>query len=200
MRQILKDWCNYCEGKEDFDKSHFYTLFWDDSEEEKLTENDIDIIFSYFNEKEKLIEIMRDYLFPNKSNQKFINNVILLIQKDIEEKIRLSEKLNFISSYKISLSKIENVEKSRNEIEFLSYFDEISDVVLNNWKVEDKKANALYEALYGLTYDYEMVWYLFSPLLNLNIDFKYYYELKKQGIVYSIKNKIILYGMVMLQS
>ncbi len=48
MRQILKDWCNYCEGKKDFDKAHFYTLFLDDSEKEKLTPNDLNIIFFIF--------------------------------------------------------------------------------------------------------------------------------------------------------
>jgi hypothetical protein len=62
MRQIIKDWCNFCEGKNDFDKSHFYTLFWDDSENEKLT-TDLQIISSYFLEKDKLFEILNNYLF-----------------------------------------------------------------------------------------------------------------------------------------
>lgn len=194
MRQILKDWCNYCEGKKDFDKSHFYTLFWDDSEKEKLTPNDLNIIFSYFNEKEKLIEIMNNYLFLSENNKITEDNEIFLIKNDIKEKIKLSKVLDFISSYKISVSDLEKVEESRNELEFLNFYDEISDIVLDNWKIEDKKTNALYEALYGLTYDYELVWYLFSPLLNLNITFENYYLLKKIGITYSIFNKEIIYS------
>ncbi len=194
MRQILKDWCNYCEDKKDFDKSHFYTLFWDDSEKEKLTPNDLNIIFSYFNEKEKLIEIMNNYLFLSENNKITEDNEIFLIKNDIKEKIKLSKVLDFISSYKISVSDLEKVEESRNELEFLNFYDEISDIVLDNWKIEDKKTNALYEALYGLTYDYELVWYLFSPLLNLNITFENYYLLKKIGITYSIFNKEIIYS------
>lgn len=194
MRQILKDWCNYCEDKKDFDKSHFYTLFWDDSEKEKLTPNDLNIIFSYFNEKEKLIEIMNNYLFLSENNKIKEDNEIFLIKNDIKEKIKLSKVLDFISSYKISVSDLEKVEESRNELEFLNFYDEISDIVLDNWKIEDKKTNALYEALYGLTYDYELVWYLFSPLLNLNITFENYYLLKKIGITYSIFNKEIIYS------
>lgn len=196
MRQILRDWCDYCENKTDFDKSHFYTLFWDDSEKEKLIPNDLEIIFSYFDQRDELIKIMRDYLFTKESNDKLMENkeIHLLIKEDIGEKIKLSKRLNFITSYEVSLCNIEEVEKSRNEEEFLRFYDEISDIVLDNWKIENKKTNALYEALYGLTNDYEMVWYLFSPLLKLDVIFSNYYELKKNNVVYSIYGKKIIYN------
>lgn len=194
MRQIIKDWCDFCEGKNDFDKSHFYTLLWDDSESEKLTSRDVEIIFSYFEEKDKLIEIIDDYLF-NVEKKKVISDedLIFLATEDVNEKAKLLKESNYKLNRNIIFEENFNmVEESRNNSEYLMFYDEVSDVILDSWKLEDKKTNALYEALYGLTADYEMVWYLFSPLLNVSVTFFNYFQLKINNGIYSIINNEIV--------
>lgn len=195
MRQIIKDWCDFCEGNKYFDKSHFYTLFWDDSESEKLTKADLQIIFSYFLEKDRLFEILNHYLFDTKEKINLSKeDLVFLSREDINEKAKLSEDLKYIFTTSIIFDEnFQKVEASRNESEYLNFYDEISDIILDSWKLEDEKTNALYEAFYGLTADYEMVWYLFSPLLNISTTFFYYFQLKINNGIYSIvNNKIVV--------
>ena len=194
MRQIIKDWCNFCEGRNDFDESHFYTLFWDDSEDEKLTMVDLQIIFSYFLEKDKLFEILNNYLFDTGEKiDASKEDLIFLAREDVREKAKLSEELYYLFTKSVIFDEdFQKVEASRDESEYLKFNDEVSDVLFESWKLEDGKAYALYEALYGLTKDYKMVWYLFSPLLDVDINFDNYFKMKINNGIYSITNNKIV--------
>lgn len=190
MKEIINDWCQFCEGIKAYDKSHFYTLFW----EEEISTNDLYQIFKYFPNHNELIKIMTNYLHGNQEITNKSNDFIMqLVQKDIQEKVSLSNNLKYIIDYPIEF--IEDYSFVSNKVgsdEYYEYYDEISDIISDKWILEDKKSFALYEAFYGLTKNYEIVWYLFSPLLKTPINYKYYFDISISGGIYTIYNKKIL--------
>lgn len=194
MKSIITDWCNFCEGRALFDKDHFHTLFWEDNKNDKITKDELILIFKYFPNSKELFNLMNDYLF-NKTLLKNATNetLIELVKKDINQKKLLSTKLQNIDNYPIEyIANFNLVEQYKNCCEYLEYYDEISDIIADNWIIEDKKTFALYESFYGLVKDYEIVWYLFSPLINTKINFKYYFDFTSLGGIHSINNKKIL--------
>lgn len=195
MNNVISDWCAFCEGRKSFDKSHFHTLFWED-----ISLNDLRQIFKYFPNSEELFSLTHDYLFG--TTDAISNSVpkvlIDLAFKDILEKRKLigegfgltgangNMTADFIEDFK-------HVEKLKTKEPYLSFFDAINDKFLDSWILEDKKTFALHEAFYGLTKYYEMVWYLFKPLTNIKVDFKYYYELTKlRGVYAFLGDKLIV--------
>jgi hypothetical protein len=75
---------------------------------------------------------------------------------------------------------------------YLDFYDAISDILHDSWIIEDKKAYALYEAFYGLTKSYEIVWCLFSPLFSTSISFQNYIPFTSLGGVYSFLDDKLL--------
>lgn len=194
MKSIITDWCNFCEGRALFDKDHFHTLFWEDNKNDKITKDELILIFKYFPNSKELFNLMNDYLF-NKTLLKNATNetLIELVKKDINQKKLLSTKLQNIDNYPIEyIANFNLVEQYKNCTDHYEYYDEISDIIADNWIIEDKKTFALYESFYGLVNDYEIVWYLFSPLINTKINFKYYFDFTSLGGIHSINNKKIL--------
>jgi hypothetical protein len=99
MKAIVIDWCHFCEGLKTFDKSHFYALFWEDNEEDKITANELVEIFKYFPNSKELYNLMKDYLFGKRQKQNITNDLLIeLAKKDIYEKISMSSKLDYIKT------------------------------------------------------------------------------------------------------
>jgi hypothetical protein len=195
MKAIIIDWCNFCEGKIAFDKSHFYTLFWENNEQDKITRSDLVEIFKYFPKSKELFNLMESYLFDKSEKRNTTNDYLIeLAKKDIYQKISLSKKLDHFKSYPIHfINDFKVVEELKNHEDYFSFYDEVSDMISDKWLLEDKKTFALQEAFYGLAKNYEIVWYLFSPLINVRINFEYFFEFTCLGGVYSIHdNKIII--------
>lgn len=196
MNQIVNDWEKFCEGRESFDKSHFYTLFW-----EGITRSDLDLIFKYFPKSHELVERTNDYLFGKReevSNETTISEAsIKLAIHDINEKKSIigsnSHLLRVTQQFKVEfIEDFESISRLKTLPPNIEFFDAINDVLSENWIIEDRKAFALHEAFYGLTNDYEMVWYLFSPLYKTNVDFSNYYKLTVLGGIYAITDNQIL--------
>lgn len=196
MNEIIQDWEQFCEGRKSFDKSHFYTLFW-----EGITRSDLEGIFKYFPRSNELVERLSEYLFGKR--EKAIDKCSLeavlveLAIKDIEEKKSILDSncslLSLLQELKVEfVDDFNNVAIRKTEPPYIVFFDSINDVFSDCWTIEDKKAFALYDALYGLTKDYEMVWYLFSPLFKINLDLSYYYRLTTLRGIYTITNNQIL--------
>ena len=192
--RIIRQWCEFCELQRDYDKSHFYTLFWEGVSEKKLK-----TIFQYFPNSDELFTVMSDYLFGSKdSSLDSPATLVDLARRDVTEKkclihdnialIRVIDnaEIEFTSDSKI-------VELSKSQSPYVDFCDSVNDKILDNWIIEDKKAFALYEAFYGLTKYYELVWYLFQPLINTTTTFEYYYKLSKYRGIYSfVDNKLIV--------
>jgi hypothetical protein len=194
MKNIVKDWCKFCEGEKKYDKSYFYTLFWQDQTDLKITKDELYEIFKYFSNSNELLELMSNYLYDNYIiENKSTSYLIQLVRNEIDEKTSLSNNLDYIKNYPIEFVDDYNFVKSKvDSEEYYKYYDEISDILADSWIIEDKKAFALYEALYGLTKSYEIVWYLFSPLISIKINYKYYIDIYMLGGVYTIYNSKIL--------
>lgn len=195
MNDIVNDWINFCEGRERFDKSHFYTLFW-----EGITQTDLENIFKYFPQSMALINQITDYLFGKKeeiSDLTMKDTLIDLVIKDLNQKkpviIENSDIVCLLDHLEIEFTHDFNkVLQLKNSSPYIDFFDSLNDKLSDNWIIEDKKAFALYEAFYGLTKNYEMVWYLFNPLFKIEINCEFYYKLSTLGGVYSFSNDKIL--------
>lgn len=195
-KRIIIDWCQFCEGKNSFDKSHFYTLFWED-----ISQNDLKEIFKYFPNPDGLFLFTNEYLFgkTRRVSESVINKMLIeLALGDLNEKKNLIDSNSNLSSMlnDIKVEFINDnlfVETSRNNIPYVDFFDTISDKLMDSWIIEDKKTFALYEAFYGLTKNYEMVWYLFKPLFSIDINLECYFQFTSLGGIYSlIENKLIV--------
>lgn len=195
MNEIINDWINFCEGREKFDKSHFYTLFW-----EGITQTDLEHIFKYFPHSIALINQTRDYLFGKKEEilESAIKDVLInLVIKDLNQKKSVinenSDLVDLLERLEIEFTHDYNkVIQLKNSSPYIDFFDSLNDKLSDNWIIEDKKAFALYEAFYGLTKNYEMVWYLFNPLFKIEINCEFYYKLSTLGGVYSFSNDKVL--------
>lgn len=199
MIDIIEDWVDFCENKREFDKSHFYTLFWEDIDDKKIKK-----IFKNFPKSDLLYEKVRDYMFGNKFDFfKLLNRDIKevsveLALADISEKKKLligNEKLlNLLNRIEVEfIPDFDFVLQLKAYEPYTELFDEIEFQLTEKWILNDKKANALYEALYGLSKSYEMTWYLFAPLIDTNVNFKYYFDLTRFGGAYSFKgNKLLV--------
>ena len=193
MSEIINDWEQFCEGRKSYDKSHFYTLFW-----EGIILNDLETKFKYFPKSITLVERVSEYLFGKREDvlpESSVRDVLInLAVRDIEERKSIidsdSSLFNSIQNLEIKFTEdYESVLSLKAKSPDIDFFDAVNDVLSECWIIEDKKAFALYEAFYGLTKDYEMVWYLFSPLFKTNVDWSYYYRLTTLGGIYSIANK-----------
>lgn len=197
--KMLSDWMSFCEKKKNFDKSHFYTLFhyrWQPSE--------LKIIFKYFADYKVLEEKIMRYLNSDRynaiqkgNNFKTIpideNKLVTLIKSDLSEKKKVCQKFK-------DFELVDIIEHAK--IEFVSVEDFTSlletDIpdgwiieLLNDYFIENRISNedsiyALFEAYYGLTANYQLVWFLGSPLINVEYNFNSYIELWENGLDYLV--------------
>lgn len=198
MNKLFLDWIDFCENKKTFDKSHFYTLFW-----ENIDVNTLKIITQYFPNSGDLFIRLNDYFFGDKYDlykllDKSIDQTLIELSiKDFNEKLNiiLEENKQFEGLKNLSpliTEDYEYVQKKKSDHPYIDFFDELEFKLTELWVSDEKKFYALYEAFYGLTKSYEMSWYLFKPLLNVEYNFKYYYNLTRIGGVYAIDTNNIL--------
>ena len=195
MNELLNDWKEFCEGRKNFDKSHFFALFW-----EGINQKDLENVFKYFPNSIELTDRTKEYLFGTKENisESVIKNILIsLVIKDLNQKKTIinenSDLLELIETLDVEfIQDFKKVLLLKNTSPYIDFFDTINDKLSDNWIIEDKKTFALYEAFYGLTKNYEMVWYLFNPLFKINFNCEYYFKLSTLGGVYSFSNNKIL--------
>lgn len=198
IKTILKDWCDFCEGREKFDKSHFITLFHEDIKDEYL-----EMALQFFPNQDELIDRVinvREFYPERGKNMKAEPDYILdLAIKDVREKRKAckylseDELVNIIDNAKPKFvsDKLTFERALNNEWngEFLSqvgfYFDEC-------WNSEDDSYYALFEAFYGMTNSYEIQWYLGRPLMNTSVNPDYFYELWKAKGCYALSGSELI--------
>ena len=85
MKQIIKDWCEFCENGAKFEDGHFYTLFMDGPSPDEIKE-----IFKYFDQKDELTDRMVKYLYDPKlqigEGENLKDELSKLIVKDFEDR------------------------------------------------------------------------------------------------------------------
>ena len=195
MNQIIKDWCEFCEKGTIFQKGYFFTLFMED-----ITSEEIKEVYKYFLNSKKLIARMERFLFEAKPKIEDFetkkNELEKLIKLDFEERKPILEKLEIFSLF-----------NSNPNFVFTENFESISTLILDDvWSqsfhdfvdfqtiVDDEKTYAIYDSLYGITYDFDYQLYLFEPLLKTNYSVEHLFNFKRLGGVYAITDEGIYYS------
>ncbi|MEE9339170.1 MAG: hypothetical protein V3U87_13915 [Methylococcaceae bacterium] len=206
MHQNIIDWHDFCKNKQNFDTSHFYTLFFID--EYHLTNTDLMDIFQYFNQPalltKKVLSVYDVQEQTNKTeptNEATISNLVL---KDIGEKLRICDEFldddDFpspeILEYPITFTNNEgDFDIKKNDLyNNIAYelLDCVGDALINILDKENKAVWALLEAFYGLTTDFTLKWYLASPMYLESVNFNAYFNLWSSKADYLITEKEIL--------
>jgi hypothetical protein len=187
---LVEDWKNMCAGVVKFDSSHFYALLHEENGPIEIQE-----IFSQLDESEELNKRYQRFKSPKKTAT---NEVVLsLVKRDIEEKTKLchilgdNELLAYLSNTKYSF--IDNVQfkkLSREDIPSAWLMEFIGDHMIANHKRSDK-VNGILEAYFGLTTDYNLVWFLAKPLYNVKFNPDYFFDVWNHSANYLVGHKEI---------
>lgn len=195
MNQIITDWSLFCENKAVFEDSYFYTLFMEDITSEEIRE-----VFKYFPNSEILIDRMEKFLFEPKPNIENFdtkkNELERLIKLDFHERKPILEKLDIFSKFNLNPIFIFN---SDFESISLKVLDDVCSQSFHDFMrmqklITDKKVYELYNALYGVTYDFDYQLYLFLPLLKTNYTAEYLYQFKRLGGIYAISENGVYFS------
>lgn len=208
MNMILRDWHDFCSGKKDLDKSCFLGLF-----KVNLSYKELENVFSYFDQQSELLWRLesvlkqgtlqdRLYLHPMEKNRKNPEYLMDSAMKDLREYRKVYDIDDDVLIYSINNAKAVFSNNPRelyglknDGLQVKLVFEFLGDCVSDNYVSNDKKIYAIAEALYGLAANYRLCWYIMSPLINIDFDFSYYFELWKGGGDYVLtKDKIIVYS------
>ncbi len=203
MNSLLQDWIDHCEGKKEFDKSHFFSLFTMD-----FKDTDVEKMFSFFPESANLVERFRRlrsggnlrnraYLVPSSEYSGTENELteslslhLLELQKyckanELDELYEAcaTQKFAYISD-KAAFDKM--YESTGHESAELH--EEVGDYITGKFKLDDRVRYILPEAAYGLVANYDLVYYLCEPVINIDFTFDHYFKFWKLGGAYVLSN------------
>jgi hypothetical protein len=192
IKKMVKEWLRFCNGDtESFEDSYFYTLFM-----EGVTEIEIEEIFSTFPNSLELVKRTKQFL-NTKANSKSSKEILQdLIKNDFEERMpilrQLSNFSNFVSDPIIRYT--DDTELVSNLILDDIWVQEFHDFMRTKMIITERKVYELYNAFYGLTYDFDYQLYLFQPLLRTDYQMNYLFDFKKQGGIYAITEKEVVFS------
>lgn len=194
MKQIVKDWMNFCEGNEIFEDCHFYTLLM-----EGISNDEIEAIYKYFPNSIDLKQRIKEYLFfetPQVQKESKIQTLERLIKLDFEERKPILKNLPSFSNFNSNPQFIykENKDLISNLILDDIWSQEFHDTLYSQWLIVDKKCYELNNAFYGLTFDFDYQFYLFQPLLKTEYKMEYLFQFKKLGGVYAISENTLYFS------
>ncbi len=189
---LINDWLQICKGKEEFDSSHFYTLFHNNYSLKELK-----IIFKPFKRKEEMIERLIKYKNP----QTLTNNseILELVKIDIIEKKKFClymkdyELLNLMTDIDYEFVSFEKFKTlTFEDLPQIWLMELIGDTLRYN--IENTPINnGIIEAFYGLTTNNNLVWYLSEPLLHSRFNPNPYFEIwRKSGDYILANNKVFI--------
>lgn len=183
---LLVDWIEFCEGRRDFDESHFYCLLMDDP---PPTDPFLNSVLSFFPARLELLHRVKVVKHPallvkaGDLDDPGHDRIISLACKFLAEMAKVCEAAGeaklaaeAASAEVIYCDDTALVEaKLRSETEPQC---ELNDMVgdhlrsfATGWKA---KEYALAEAFYGLTTSHELCWYLEAPMRSHRFDFEPY--------------------------
>ncbi|MEP2990748.1 MAG: hypothetical protein ABJL11_17670 [Parasphingorhabdus sp.] len=197
MEQLLQEWCDYCEGRQEFDTGDFYTLFHDD-----ISDDHIKTALSYFPNKDDLyvrVKKVRDVNYRTAESSKISqSNLIDLAQKDLQEKRAACVAENddeVVAAIDIAKPRFveddEALFTAKSGIDS-NYQSSVAYYLGAKRISHDKTYHALFEAFYGLTNTYEIAWYLGAPLIDTDINLDYYFDLWSAGGDYALTETELL--------
>jgi hypothetical protein len=162
---------------------------------EDLNKEKVYEVCRYFPNSMKLIKKMEKFLFhtfPSIENvsekkQKLQN----LLIEDFNERADLFRRIGFENPKFIYIEDCKSIEEMIWDDNWSERFHDFVDYSRIS---DDKKTSALYDALYGLTHDFDYRLYLFEPLLTINYSMEALHEFKKRGGIYIIVDDTVYYS------
>lgn len=205
MASLLRDWCDFCEGVAEFDKSHFLALFKEHSSADELHK-----IFRYFpcaDELQKRAETVfmsgtlegSAYLLPLADERRSVEDLISKANSWLKEQCLFCKNIGDDELYDISHNAVVEY-TTRNVVDAalnsdsptVWIFELIGDKARATRCMDGGKVYALFEALYGIAADYYLAWYIAAPLMSVDINFECYFEFWRQGGVGALCNNKLL--------
>jgi hypothetical protein len=202
--RLIQDWCDYCEGKSDFNADHFNTLFMSE-----LDRRELQIIFSYFPNAPALVsnvaELWSDELWNADlriPESKRCDKIRELTISDLKEKEPVIQK----EAESTLLKCLENpvyrfvdwevfADVFRQDETVGLFIDTVGEHVLYELLPRDRNVLTLYEALYGLGGSLELRWSLISPLfIGGEYRFRSFFDLWLIGGRYAVTEDAILFS------
>lgn len=203
MNTLVKDWCDYCEGKVLFDKSHFSSLFTHSLNNQELNE-----VFKFFANSNDLIERLisvkglgtldgSPYLHPLNRGDSL--DIVEFVKLDLEDRRLLcveqgdDELAGILARVGVEFVEDNQIVKQLSGKDNPSewFFEMIGDLV-DQARGVDPKMLALEEACYGLAANYYLAWFIMNPLLKLSIDFSNYFKVWSNGGIFVITESKVL--------
>ena len=192
MPTLLNDWCAFCEGRTYFDKSHFLALFKVHSSLTEITE-----ALSYFPQADSLVSRVNEVIQAGTLEDK-LYLCLTIESSDFELMQKAKLWLQAQASFCKSLGDDELYGICQRAKLLYGSKDQFNDYdkldVPSNWILElvgdqvrdcrllkTEQEYALFEALYGVAADYYLAWYMGQPLINLDFDFRSYFEFWRLG-------------------
>ena len=195
MNNIYSDWINFCEGRQEFDKSHFLSLF-----KAGLSDEELKKALQYFPSGGDIYSRLKEvldsgylceyaYLMPAKKHQLDEKTLLMIAKEWLDERALFCKNSKEMELFKIavnaqiSFSSRKNVRKKMedNDIPNARLYDLMCDTVIDSTLIETKQADALFEAAYELAADYPLSWFICQTLIDIDIDFRKYFEFWKGG-------------------
>lgn len=189
MTELKDDWVRFCEGTEDFDKSHFLTLFHEDHDDQTLAE-----LFKYFSCTDQLVLNVKRFrkAWHHRRSQEVQlsdSDICEIAMKDLRAKSKAYHDFGEDDLADIVAHVTPLITYSRSEFGAASNADwpncekqvVLGDYFDEKWLSTDAKTDALLEAFYGTANSYDLQWYLGSPLLDTSINFEHYLTLWEAG-------------------
>lgn len=195
MRQIVYDWMNFCEGKREFEDGYFFTLFM-----ENLTIEEINVIYSYFPNADMLTARMEKFLFGPKAIElppyDRVCELDRLIRLDFVDREFSLKSLSPSSNgwHNLIFNYVEDDKIVDNLILDDIYTQSFHDFMRSKKITSEKKMYLLFDALYGITYDFDFQLYLYAPLLATSYTGEHLFQFKRLGGVYAVTNEEIVYS------
>lgn len=175
-KDLLKDWCDYCERRKEFDISHFSTLLMEVFLEGYTNELDLFLheITKYFDSS--VYKNMK-YIFSNDQLEK--SDIKKWVESDLREKKKIfshnqeaAELVTVIDNKKYLLVNDRHIlyEARESDNDTLLY-EEVGDYVIANSE-KDNRWYAIKEVLYNIASDNDLVYAILSRTIGGNIDFQ----------------------------
>lgn len=192
MSSLLSDWCAFSEGDKSYDKSHFLGLLKDHNSKKEL-----EIIFGDFPFADELISRVENvissgvmegsvYLLPARTGEP--DELVRLGKAWLIEQEKACAVLGDLESRQICRgAKISFVAQKdldvllQKDIPQHWLLDEIGDAIRASRIDDSDKVYALFEALYGLSADYYLAWYIGRPLFLFDINLDPYFDFWSAG-------------------
>jgi len=184
-QKILKEWCDFCEGRFDADSSYFLTLFHGNVDETSLK-----AVLQYFPNTEELVFRVKSVKEAKSERQTWSllepERCLEIARVDLSERMKSSIALGDQEIVKIARSAamkfdrdFSNLEREIGNYWNIGLIENVGDYLRYKMISNQPKYYAIFEAFYGITTLFPIQWYIGAPLTEVEYDFSNFIQLWK---------------------